>query len=84
MVPPVNVVPRGARTGNERADLYTHRVDGLMAAVYETALPDARAVVVAEQQLEAFKQDERPPILAALQLIAVREPPRVRRGCDSC
>jgi hypothetical protein len=55
-----------------------------MAAVYETALPDARAVVVAEQQLEAFKQDERPTILAALQLIAVREPPRVRRGCESC
>lgn len=69
---------------NERADLYTQRVDGLMAAVYETALPYAHAVVAAEQQLEGFKQDERPTILAALRLIAVREPPRVRRGCESC
>jgi hypothetical protein len=69
---------------NERADVYTQRVDGLMAAVYETALPYAHPVVAAEQQLEAFKQDERPTILAALQLIAVREPPRVRRGCESC
>lgn len=69
---------------NERADLYTQRVDGLMAAVYETASPYAQAVVVAEQQLEAFRHDELPTILAALRLIAVREPPRVRRGCESC
>jgi hypothetical protein len=69
---------------NERADVYTRRVDDLMAAVYDTALPYAQAVVAAEQQLEAFKQDELPTILAALDFIQVREPPCVRHECESC
>jgi hypothetical protein len=69
---------------NERADVYTQRVEGLLAAVYETALPYAQAVVAAEQQLEAFKQDEMPTILAALHLIQLREAPRQRHKCESC
>ena len=83
----ISLRPRDGETvpqWNERADLYTQRVDGLMAAVYETASPYAQAVVAAEQQLEAFRQDELPTILAALRLTAVREPQRVRRGCESC
>jgi hypothetical protein len=47
-------------------------------------LPYAQAVVAAKQKLEAFKQDELPTILAALQLIQLREAPRQRHKCEAC
>jgi hypothetical protein len=69
---------------NDRAELRTQRVDGLMAAVYETLLPAAQAVLAAEQRLEDFKRDELPVALDALRRVQVREAPRWRWRCASC
>ena len=67
-----------------RIEPYTQRVDALMAAVYASALPYAQAVSGAEDRLREFKQDALPDVLDALQLVEVREAPRVRHRCESC
>ncbi len=70
---------------NDRAGLYRDRVDAVLGAVHESALPYAQAILDAEQRLEDFKRDELPAILDALQLVHAREAPRARpHRCESC
>ena len=69
---------------NARSEPYTERVDDVLAAAYVDALPHAKDVLTAQKRLEDFKRDELPTILGALQLVRMREAPRIRHGCESC
>jgi hypothetical protein len=67
-----------------RTEPYTQQVDAVMDATFANALPYAQAVLEAQERLREFKRDELLTILDALQLVQVREAPRIRHGCESC
>jgi hypothetical protein len=73
----------GARAGEVETTL-----DGFILAMCTPATPCAEAVaavIAAEAQIEDFRHVRLPSILGALELIELREAPRVRRrACESC
>jgi hypothetical protein len=83
----ITVTPLEGETKDDwltRTEPYTQQVDAVMDATFASALPYAQAVLEAQERLREFKRDELPATLDALQLVQVREAPRVRHRCDSC
>ncbi len=83
----VILMPSAGETQAEwrvRARAHTDRIDGLMKAVREGSLDSYRAVVTARENVAAFRAEKIPAIREALELIAIREPPRHRWRCKSC
>jgi hypothetical protein len=67
-----------------RARIYIDRVEAAVDALYVSSLPAAQAIVDAEQRVDAFRRDDHASVLAALELVQIREPPRIRHACESC